>query len=195
MTTFNSDLVIYAFMGVMIVFSIGIAFFQQSKRNDLLADQADKRGGELVKGGLFRRSELRLPYKGNTLIIYFMPGSKNSPSRTIATLRTENAMLPTLDILRNDLTQKIMGSFGKERILMNDDEFDRKCVVRSEDPLLPQRILTNGMQQRFLGQTLRSLELRVSQQNVQVKMLAIPRDEETLDYFIDTVVTILQKIL
>lgn len=195
MTTFNGDLVIYVFMGAMIMLSIGIAFFQQSKRNELLADQAAKRGGELAKDGFLRRSELRLPYKGNKLIIYFMPGSKNSPSRTIATLRTETVMLPTLDILRNDLTQKLMGAFGKERILINNEEFDRKCIVRSEDPFLPTRILSNDIQQRFLGQTLRSLELRVSQQNIQVKMLTIPSNEETLDYFIDTVFAILQKIL
>ena len=88
-----------------------------------------------------------------------------------------------------------MGAFGKERILLNDEEFDRKCIVRSEDPFLPQRILSSDMQQRFLGQTLRSLELRVSAQNVQVKMLTIPTNEETFDYFIETILAILQKLL
>lgn len=191
----SSDIFFYLIFAVMLLVSLGVAFFQQSKRKELLANQANKRGGELVKGGLFRRSELRLPYKGNTVVIYCVPGSRNSPSRTIATLRTETVMLPTLDILRNDLTQKLMGAFGKERILMNDEEFDRKCIVRSEDPLLPQRILSGDMPQRFLGQTLRSLELRVSQQNIQVKMLTIPSNEETFDYFIDTVFAILQKIV
>jgi len=195
MSSFIGDYLIFVFMGAMLILTIGITIFKQTKHNELLANQADKRGGELVKGGLLRRTELRLPYKGNTLIIYFMPGSKNSPSRTIATLRTETMMLPTLDIQRNDLTQKLLGAFGKERILMNDEEFDRKCIVRSEDPLLPQRILTSDMQQRFLGQTLRSLEVRVSQQNVQVKMLTIPSNEETFDYFIDTVFAVLQKLL
>ena len=191
----SSDIIPYLFFGTVIAVSIGITILQQNKRDKMLANLAKKRGGGIKKGGLFRYSKLRLPYKGNTLIIDSLPGTTHGSSRTIATLRTETAMLPTLDILRNNLTQKIIGSFGKERILMNDEEFDRKCIVRSEDPLLPQRILTSDMQQRFLGKTLPSLELRVSQQNVQVKMLSIPGDEETFDYFIDTVFAILQKIL
>lgn len=65
----------------------------------------------------------------------------------------------------------------------------------SEDPFLPQRILPGDLQQRFLDRSLRSLELRVSPQNVQVKILAIPRNEETFDHFIDTILAILQKLL
>ncbi|MBV6396188.1 MAG: hypothetical protein HFACDABA_01781 [Anaerolineales bacterium] len=195
MTTFEGDLIIYAAMALLVMISLGAAALQKNKRDALLAAQAEKRGGTFAKRGLFRHSEARLPCKGNTLIVYCMPGSRNSPARTIATLHVETMILPAFDILRNDLTQKIMGAFGRERILLNDEEFDRKCIVRSEDPFLAQRILTSDMQRRFLDPTLRSLELRVSRQNVQVKMLSIPSNEETFDYFIDTVFVLLQKIV
>ena len=195
MISFDSEYLVFLFMGALFMISIGFAFFQQTKRDELLANQADKRGGEFVKGSLTRHSILRLPYKGNVVVIYSRPGSKNSSPRTIASMRPNDITLPTIDILRNDLTQKIMGAFGKERILLNDEEFDRQCIVRSEDPFLPQRILLGDLQQRFLDRTLRSLELRVSAQNVEVKMLTIPGNEETFDYFIDTVFAILQKIL
>jgi hypothetical protein len=195
MTSFDSDSLLLLFMGAVFIISIGFAIFQRSKRDELLANQAVKRGAEFVKGSLTRHSILHLPYKGNVVVIYSRPGSRNSSPRTIASMRPNGMTLPTIEVLRNDVTQKIMGAFGKERILLNDEEFDRRCIVRSDDPFLPQRILLGDLQQRFLDRTLRSLELRVSAQNVEVKMLAIPRDEESFDYFIDTVFAILQKIL
>lgn len=195
MTTFEGELIVYAAMAALVMGSFGVALLQKNKRDALLDAQAGKRGGEFVKGGLFRRSEARLPCKGNTLIVYCIPGSRNRPAHTIASLRVETVMLPALDILRNDLAQKIMGAFGRERILMNDEEFDRKVIVRGEDPLLARRILTNDMQQRFLDPALRALELRVSQQNIQVKMSSIPANEETFDCFIDTVFAVLQRLV
>ena len=182
-------------MGVVLLFGVGIAFIQQNKRNEIFANQADKRGGEFVKGTLFRRSELRLPYKGNVLVVYSLPGGKNRAPRTIATLHLEQPALPTMDVLRNDLAQKIMGALGRERVLLNDEEFDRQCVVRSEDPYLPQRILSADLRGRFLDRSLHLLELRVSAQNVQVKILTIPSDEASFAYFIDTALAILQKLL
>lgn len=103
MTSFNIEYIIYIFAGAIFMGSIGLAFFQKTRRDELLANQADKRGGQFVKGSLSQYSQLRLPYKGNILMIYCRPGNRNSPPRTIATLHLDNAALPTIEILRNNL--------------------------------------------------------------------------------------------
>lgn len=182
-------------IGASILFGLWAGIAQRNKRRDLFAAQAAKRGGEVVTGGILQRLELRLPYKGYTLVIYSRPGSRNSPPRTVATLRPEGVLLPTLDILRNDLVQRITGAFGRERILLDDEEFNKHIVIRGDDQLLARRILTPEMQRRFLDRTLRSLEARISQQNVQIKMMVVVTTNEVLDYFIDTTFAILQKIL
>jgi hypothetical protein len=181
---------------VIALIAIVASVYQSRRRKEMLTRQAEKRNGELAKSGFLRRWELRLPYKGNTVIISSVPGSRYSPPKTIAAMKDDTARLSTIEIMRNDIGQKIMEKFGKERILTNDEEFDKQYAVRGEDPFLAQRLLTAELRPKLLEYSgMRSLQIKITPQEMCVTMFSIPSNDETYDNFIDTVFSILQKVL
>ena len=190
----NSDYVFIAIGLALLVVVIVVSAYQNKRRKEMLAQQAEKRGGEFSDGGFWSRSELRLPYKGNTILIYSIPGGKNRPPYTYAEMKSSAPTLPTLDVLRNNLSQKIMGAFGKERILLDDEEFDRQCVVRGEDELAARRILTASVRNRFTDGSLRTLEVKMNPKEIKFIMQSIPSNEEEYDNFIDAVFLVIKNL-
>ena len=184
--------IVVAFLLVGVIFAV----YQNKRRRELLTNQAEKRNGELTKSGFMGRWELRLPYKGNTLVIYSVPGSRYSPPKTYAILKDDSARLPTISIGRSGLGQKIMDKFGKERLLTNDEEFDRQFVIRSEDPFMAQRMLTAELRPKLIERSgMRSLQIKISPQEMRVTTFSIPSNEDDYDNFIDTAFLILKNIL
>jgi hypothetical protein len=193
----NSDnFIILAIVLVSALIAIVVSVYQTRRRKEILTQQAEKRNGELAKSGFLGRWELRLPYKGNTLVIYSVPGSKYSPPKTFAILKDDSARLPTISIGRSGLGQKIMDKFGKERLLTNDEEFDRQFVVRSEDPFIAQRMLTAELRPKLIERSgMRSLHIKITPQEMRVTTFSIPSNEDDYDNFIDTAFLILKNIL
>ncbi len=190
----TEDIITIVLFLIFMVIAIAASMAQNKKRGAILTAQAEKRNGEVRRTGL-GRWELRLPVKGQTVLIYSVPGSRYSPPRTLAVLKSDTVMLPVIDITRNNISQKIMAAFGRERAITNDEDFDKEMVVRGEDQYMIQRLLTADLKQRLMSRSLRGLEVKIKPQEVRVTMLTIPANEEGFDEFIDTVLAILQNIL
>jgi len=191
----NTDTFIIFIMLALIVLGLAIGLFQSKKRGEILTLEAEKRGGEFSKSSLFGRQELRLPFKGNTVLIYSVPGSRYSPPRTYATLKSDTINLPAIGIAPNSVSQKLIGAFGKERYLTNDEEFDKKIVVRGDDPFALQRLLGTDVKQKLTDGSLRNLEVKFKPHEFQFTIQAIPSNEDGYDNFIDTALLLLQKVM
>jgi hypothetical protein len=191
----STDLIVAAFVAVILSIVLGIAYIQTKARDERLARQAEKRGGEIRKGGLFRLTELRIPLKDVVIAIRTVPGSKHSPPKTIAQVKLDSPRLPAVRILRNDFLQKALTAFGKERLPTNDEEFDSQWVVQADDQFVVQQLVTAEFKARLAEHILRSLDIHIQPQEASFTITAIPSDDEGYDNFIDTVVLVLQKIL
>ena len=191
----SNDILMLLFVLTVVVIAIVVSVYQTKKRGDLLRGQAEKRNGTVTKRSFLGRWELRLPFQDSSVLIYSVPGSRYSPPRTYAILKLDSPRLPTIEIMHNGLAQKLFNALGRERILTNDEEFDRQIVVRGEDQYSAQRLLTADLKQRIVDRSLRALDVKIIPQEVRVTIQAIPSNEEGYDNFIDLVFLILQKIL
>lgn len=191
----STDLIIAAFVAIIVMIVLGIAYIQTKARDERLMRQAEKRGGEIRKGSLFRLTELRIPFKDAVIVIHTVPGSKHSPPKTIAQVKLDSPRLPIVRILRNDLLQKALTTFGKERLQTGDDEFDSQWIVQADDAFIVNKLITAEFKSRLAERMLRSLDVRIQPQEVSFTIMSVPSDDESYDIFIDTVVLVLQKIL
>ena len=191
----STELLITAAITVLL-FATGIAIYLQTKaRDERLARQAEKRGGEFRKGGLFRNPELRIPLKDVAVVIRTIPGSKHSPPKTIAKVELDSPRLPAVRLLRNGLWQKALAAFSQERLLSSDEEFDNKWVVQADDPFIIHKLATAELKSRLEERVLRSLDIRLQPQEATFTIFAIPSDDDGYDHFIDTVMLVLNKFL
>lgn len=191
----STDLIIAVLVAVILIATLGIVYIQNKARGERLARQAEKRGGEIVKGNLFRLAELRIPVKDVVVAIRTAPGSKYSPPKTIAQVKLDSPRLPAFRFLRNNLMQKAFAAFGKERLLTGDEEFDSQWVVQADDPFIIHKLVTAEFKSRLAERVLRSLDIRIQPQEASFIITTIPSDDEGYDNFIDTVVLVLQKFL
>jgi len=191
----STDLIVAAFVAVIVIIVVSIATIQTKARDERLMRQAEKRGGEIRKGSLFRLTELLVPFKDVVIAIRTVPGSKHSPPKTIAQVKLDSPRLPTVRILRNDLLQKALTAFGKERLLTGDDEFDSQWIVQADDAFTVNKLVTAEFKSRLAERMLRSLDIRIQPQEVSLTIMSVPSNDESYDIFIDTVVLVLQKIL
>jgi hypothetical protein len=176
----STDLIVAAFVAVILSIVLGIAYIQTKARDERLARQAEKRGGEIRKGGLFRLTELRIPLKDVVIAIRTVPGSKHSPPKTIAQVKLDSPRLPAVRILRNDFLQKALTAFGKERLPTNDEEFDSQWVVQADDQFVVQQLVTAEFKARLAEHILRSLDIHIQPQEASFTITAIPSGQSHL---------------
>lgn len=190
----QTDLLILGLTAVLILGGFSLAVYQSRKRAELLERQAEKRGGQITGGGLFHHKKLLLSFQGMGVAIYTIPGGRNRPARTVAQTASDSPRFPTISIVRNDLVQKIMTTFGKERVSSGNEEFDRRFVITSEDAYQAQRLLSTDVQNEILQFPFRGLNIKIKPQAFSLSIMGIPRDDEGYDRFIDLVYHILQHI-
>jgi hypothetical protein len=190
-----ADWIILIIMAIVMVIGIAVSVTQNKKRKEMLILQTQKRGGEVSGEGFFRRLELRLPVRGETVVIFSRPRGKYNPPETNASLKLENPRFPDIQIKRNDLGQKLMGALGKERFLTGDEAFDTRFAITSEDAYQVQKLLTDDLKRIFMEPYFNTLEIKISPQKLYVSIKSIPETNQEYDIFIDTVLQILQKIM
>ena len=184
---------ILVFIGIVII-SIVIAYYQKKKQQEILQYQAEKRNGRIEKGNFLAPDRLVLPFGSQELQVYSIPGGKNRPSKTIAELRNNNTPFPQIKIVRNNLFQKALETFGRERFLSGDEEFDKTFVVQADDNGSARRALPYEIQKSLLEMASKSPSIEISPQNFKLIILRVIRDSEGYDLFIDTALAILNKL-
>ena len=189
----SNDQIVFIILIVIFIASFIIGYFQYKKRIELLTYQAEKRGGEVIAKNLFSRTRLLLPYRGEKIEIYSVPGSRYSPPKTVAQIKSNMLRFPEMRIVSNSLWQKMLSAMGRERILTGNDEFDKRFAVKSEDPYSALRLLPEDLKARLLEPQFRSLDVNMKTQEFSMTILSIPRNNEEYDLFIDTLFLVLQK--
>ena len=193
----NSEDVLKAIPFALVVVILIYRVYKAKLRDEMLARQAEKRGGEFsrgVLGGWGSSSELRLPFKGNIVRIYSVQGGKNRSPQTCSEMKFSTPTLTNLEVWRNDPSQKIIDMFGKERIMTDDEEFDRLYVIRGDDPLVARRVFAPALRQRLTEQGVRAQYVRINPTLFKISILGIPNSEEDYDIFIDTVFLALKNL-
>ncbi len=191
----STDLIMGVLVTGILIFAVILAYLQSRNRGKRLAFQAGKRGGEIHKGGLFSMSELWIPFKDIVIVIRPVPGSRYSSPKTIAQVKLGSPRLPPIRIQRNDLWQKTLTAFGRERLSTGDEEFDSRWVTRVDDPLTVQKIVTVELKARLTERILQSLSIFIQPEEATFTIRTIPSNDEGYDQFIDTVLSVLKIIL
>jgi hypothetical protein len=190
-----NDLYMVAILTIITILTVSLVYFSSRKREDHLKLQAEKRGGEIRKGGLFKWTELVIPFQGVQVVIHSEPGGKNRPPKTAAQVTLDTPRLPTIRIIRYGLWQKLLVRFGKERLLSGDDDFDGQWMVEADDPFFVQKLVTAELKYKLAERSLRSIDIQIEPQKATISIPSVPSNEAGYDYFIDTVMLILQRVL
>ena len=189
------DLIIGVFVTGIVIFAVVLVYLQNRNRGKRLAFQAVKRGGEIHKGGLFSVSELWIPFKDIMIVIRPVPGSKYSPPKTVAQVKLNSPRLSPIRIQRNDLWQKALTAFGRERLSTGDDEFDSRWVTQADNPSIVPKIITAEFKVRLTERILQSLSIIIQPKEATFTIRTIPSDDDGYNQFIDTVLSVLKTIL
>lgn len=191
----STDLILGVLVTGILIFAVILVYLQNRNRGKRLAYQAEKRGGEIHKGGLFRMPELWIPFKETVLVIRPVPGSKYSSPKTIAQVKLDSPRFTPIRIQRNSLWQKAITAFGGERLSTGDEEFDSRWITRVDDPFTVQKIVTVEFKAKLNERILQSLSILIKPQDATFTIMTIPSNDEGYDQFIDTVLSVLNIIL
>lgn len=190
----NSDSILILITVGILLFAIAIAYYQNRKQQELLLEQAEKQNGRIEKGNFLAADRLIVPVGNFELRIYSVPGGKNRPAKTIAELAAGSALFPKIKVGRNNLFQKALETFGQERFLLGDEDFDKTFVIQTEDQASARQLLTYEIQKNLLEMKSKSPSLEVGPNQFRLMVLRILKNSEDYDLFISTAVTILQKL-
>jgi len=188
------DLIFPLLVGGILVVTVLILYFQRKKQQELLQYQAEKRNGYLESSNFLMPVRLVLPLGEQSLYVYSVPGGKNRPSKTIAELVGGTTSLPQIKLGRNTLFQKALETFGKERFLSGDEEFDKTFVVSADDENAARQILSLEIQKNLLEMASKSPSIETGPQHFRMMILRMLKDYESYDLFIDTALAILNKL-
>ena len=186
------------FIALMLLAMIVVVIYavtQSKARDDWMERAAQQRGGEFRKGSFFKVAELTIPYKDETIVFHMEPGSKHSSPKTVATANVKIPLLPTVRLVHNGVWQKMMASFGQERVRTGDEDFDNEWVVRTADNLAARKLASPDLKANLSDRIFRNLDLRLEPKQMKMVTLAIPSNEEQFNLFIDTAISILKKFV
>ena len=190
---FDYNLLFPVLLVGILVITVVILYFQRKKQQELLGEQAEKRNGYLEASNFLLPIRLVLPLGEQALYVYSVPGGKNRPSKTIAELTGSNTVFPKIKVGRNTLFQKALETFGKERFLSGDEEFDSTFVVNAEEDGAARQLLTYDIQKNLIEMASKSPSLEIGPQHFRLVVLHILKDAEGYDLFIETALAILKK--
>jgi hypothetical protein len=191
----NTDYIIFIFMALVLVIGIWLQWLDAQKRNALLEQEAARRGGQVVKGAFLSASKLSLPQRGETLEIFMTPGSRYRPAQTHAQFKPQQLSLSEFRLVENNLFRRLTASTSRDRILTQDEAFDRRYVLIARDnSLLATRIAQGPVRERILRSNFRSLEVKIKPDSFAMTISSIPRDEDEFDNFIETALLIVQYL-
>lgn len=190
---FDENLIFSALLIAILLIAVVMFYFQRRKQHELLEEQAAKRNGYIESGNFLMPVRLVLPLGDQDLRIYSVPGGKNRPSKTIAELTGSNTSFPKIKVGRNTFFQKALESFGKERYLSGDEEFDNTFAVHTDEDGAARQLLTYDIQKSLMEMAAKSPSLEIGPQYFRLIVLRILKDTEGYDLFIDTALAILKK--
>jgi hypothetical protein len=190
----NDILLVGAFI-VAAVAAVAFAIFQNRARDEWMARTAERRGGQIRKGSFFKVTEMLIQFQGETVIFHMEPGSKHSSPKTVATVNLASPRLPTLRLVHNGMWQKMIGSFGQERVNTGDEEFDSQWVIRSDDEFAARKLASPDLKTALSDRLFRHLDLRLDPQQMKMVTLALPSNEEHFEVFVDAAILVLKKLL
>lgn len=191
----DANYLLIVFMLLLMVGAVTFGVMQSKKRDEWMENAAQQRGGQIRKGGFFKVTEALIPYKDETIVLHMEPGSKHSSPKTVATANVKSPQLPTLRLVHNGLWQKMMGSFGKERVMTGDEDFDNEWVIRSTDEAAARKLAGADLKVNFSDRIFRNLDLKLEPKQMNMTALAIPSNEDQFNLFIDTAILVLKKFL
>ena len=183
----SDGLYLFVFFAIVMAIGLAAAAIHSGKQTAPLTRQAEKRGGQLEAGGFLGRTDLLLTYNGIPIRVYSIPGGKNRPPNTGAESKQDSPRFPTLRDVRNFLLQKMLGVFGKERLLTGNEEFDDHFVVTGENPSTAHRVIPDDLKAKLPEFPFHSLAIDIGPQVLRVSIRSIPQDDEGYDQFIDIV--------
>jgi len=199
-------MIIYVILGMLLLILYPIiSWIKRKKQKRLLQIQADKRGEQVNESSM-----LVLPMGAFRLLITShisdIPVDKNN-SKTMAILRWSDldlservshfskiAVFRKQFLLRNSEKSQVRKKWKK--ILLGNERFDKAFSIYAENEADVHRILTDEIQRGLLALSSKSPRLKTDEMIIRnfFATSKIIRDTDTYDIFIDTAISISEKL-
>ena len=112
--------------------------------------QALKRNGEVKSRGFIFYPSLSIPQESGEILVFSMPGGKNSPPHTYVTSDIPSARNYKIKICREYKIFGVGTVFGQD-IKINDPIFDEAFIIQGSDEMIVRGCATTSRQRIFSG--------------------------------------------
>jgi hypothetical protein len=191
----SGDTLIILFLVGTVLLTLGLTYWRNQRLKAVFEEQAAKRGGRVEGGSFLYTPQLYLPVNAREVRIFCFPGSRNRPAKTTAEITsTSAAEFPKIKIGRNNLFQKALTAFGRERWLSGDEEFDQNFTVQGEDEASLRRLLTPPNQRNLLEWAGKNPSLEIGPGTFKLTILRMLKQPEEYDQFIEMASALLRAL-
>ena len=184
----NNPFLANALSAVFITVVLAVYYFAYQKsageheRN--LELQAQKRNGTVQKGGPFSYPRLSLLRETGEVLVFPVPGGKNSPPYTHVTAEINSTREYRIKVCREHRIFGVGAVFGQD-IRVNHPDFDEAFLVQGSDEMIVLEYLTPDAQARILGLKDLDPELEINKNKFRFSIKRIAADEAMYDQLID----------
>jgi hypothetical protein len=180
------------FLTAFFIIMIVLVLRQHMAIKRLLERQALKRGGTLERKHTFRL--LRFQYHEFPVIVSVRQGSRYQPPETRVHLGLLKSIPATVSIYHASLASRIGKAFGSQDIQLGTEEFDNVYMVKSDDELFAQNLITLGVQNQLLEMKQQKPHVQVHVSSLDVYVNRIFNTDEQYDQLIDLTTTLADRL-
>jgi len=151
-----------------------------------------KRNGKIEKYLGVRA--LRFQHGESTVTVSAYPGSKHRKRFTMVEALLNNPKGYFLQVYGEGLASKVGKAFGSQDVQVNNDEFDNKYIIKSNDEFFATQILTPRVQDGLLALRKHHPFVELDNNKLVMELSSYLKNEEDYDLLIDTSLLIIDRI-
>lgn len=190
-----TSFLIYLLLGLLLLLALGVSGLQAQERKSLLEYQAARRNGEIIKGNWFNWPRVRLWVHGEEVDIFMTPQNRYRPAQTLIQFTPQRNALTDCELTENRFSSRIMISPGKERVLTQDQAFDTRYTLLTDNDLsVAARLTQASVREQLLKYNFPNLVIKTSPDSFKMSMDRIPQSNEDFDNFVETALSIIQYL-
>lgn len=186
---------IYLLLGLLLLLALGVSGLQAQERKSLLEYQAARCNGEIIKGNWFNWPRVRLWVHGEEVDIFMTPQNRYRPAQTLIQFTPQRNALTDCELTENRFSSRIMISPEKERVLTQDQAFDTRYTLLTDNDLsVAARLTQASVREQLLKHSFPNLVIKTSPDSFKMSMDRIPQSNEDFDNFVETALSIIQYL-
>jgi hypothetical protein len=179
---------------IAVFFFITILFVyrQYTTMNRLLEAQASKRGGTVERK--YSTRYLRFLYHDFSMVLSAHQGSRYQPPETKVSVMLHTLVPSKVTIYHESLASRIGKALGSQDIQTGSDEFNREYMLKGDDELFVQNLVTLTIQEKLLDIKPLRPYILLSGTTLDVLVHKVLNTDEQYDHLIDLTTALIERL-